>query len=148
MTRISTKMLILLLVSLCPVTIAQDETQIVNPGCAAGKKFQVASVRLHAKHAGGCARIAQACSVLTFQIVPPFVSPGKIQQAVAPLVTSFHRRGVAFGTKSGDDLFFTINIPQEAVVIPETMDGIRAALSLQKDGDEAVSLTNKYLGME
>ena len=50
--------------------------------------------------------------------------------------------------KSGDDLFFTINIPQESVVIPETIDGIRAALSLQTDGERAVALTNKYLGME
>ncbi len=50
--------------------------------------------------------------------------------------------------RSGDDLFFTINVPQEAVVTPETIDGIRAALSLQTDGKEAVRLTNKYLGME
>ena len=49
---------------------------------------------------------------------------------------------------SGDNIFFTINIPQESVVIPETIDGIRAALSLQASGPEAVSLTNKYLGME
>jgi glyceraldehyde-3-phosphate dehydrogenase (NAD(P)) len=48
---------------------------------------------------------------------------------------------------SGDNLFFTINIPQEAVVTPETIDGIRAALSLQTDGKEAVYLTNKYLGL-
>ncbi|MHB1275286.1 MAG: type II glyceraldehyde-3-phosphate dehydrogenase [Candidatus Humimicrobiaceae bacterium] len=49
---------------------------------------------------------------------------------------------------SGDNLFFTISIPQESVVIPETVDGIRASLSLQTDGKEAVKLTNKYLGME
>jgi len=49
---------------------------------------------------------------------------------------------------SGDNLFFTISIPQESVVIPETMDAIRASLSLQTDGKEAVKLTNKYLGME
>jgi len=49
---------------------------------------------------------------------------------------------------SGDNLFFTINIPQEAVVTPETLDGVRAALSLQTDWKEAVSLTNKYLGLE
>ncbi len=49
---------------------------------------------------------------------------------------------------SGDNLFFTINVPQEAVVTPETIDGIRAALSLQTDGREAVALTNKYLGMK
>lgn len=49
---------------------------------------------------------------------------------------------------SGDNLFFTINIPQECVTIPETIDAIRASLSLQNDGSEAVKLTNKYLGME
>jgi glyceraldehyde-3-phosphate dehydrogenase (NAD(P)) len=49
---------------------------------------------------------------------------------------------------SGDNLFFTINVPQEAVVTPETIDGIRAALSLQTDWREAVGLTNRYLGMK
>jgi len=49
---------------------------------------------------------------------------------------------------SGDDVMFAINIPQEAVTIPETMDGIRASLSMQSDRLEAVALTNKYLGME
>jgi len=49
---------------------------------------------------------------------------------------------------SGDDIMFAINIPQEAVVIPETMDGIRASLEMQKDRLEAVALTNKYLGMK
>jgi glyceraldehyde-3-phosphate dehydrogenase (NAD(P)) len=48
---------------------------------------------------------------------------------------------------SGDNLFFSINIPQESVVIPETIDGIRAALSLQTDARQAVAITNKYLGM-
>jgi glyceraldehyde-3-phosphate dehydrogenase (NAD(P)) len=43
---------------------------------------------------------------------------------------------------------FAINIPQEAVVIPETMDAIRASLEMQKDRLEAVGLTNKYLGMK
>jgi len=49
---------------------------------------------------------------------------------------------------SGNDLMFAINIPQEAVVIPETMDAIRASLKLQKDRLEAVHLTNQYLGMQ
>jgi glyceraldehyde-3-phosphate dehydrogenase (NAD(P)) len=48
---------------------------------------------------------------------------------------------------SGNDLMFAINIPQESVVIPETIDGIRAALEMQTDGLEALGLTNKYLGM-
>lgn len=49
---------------------------------------------------------------------------------------------------SGKEIMFAINIPQEAVVIPETMDGIRAALKMQESGDEAVGLTNKYLGLK
>ena len=48
---------------------------------------------------------------------------------------------------SGDDVMFAINIPQESVVIPETIDGIRASLRLQEDRLEAVGMTNKYLGM-
>lgn len=49
--------------------------------------------------------------------------------------------------KSGKDIMFAINIPQEAVVIPENMDAIRAAMEMQTDRLEAVGLTNKYLGM-
>lgn len=48
---------------------------------------------------------------------------------------------------SGRELMFAINIPQEAVVTPETVDGVRAALELQRDRLEAVGLTNKYLGL-
>jgi len=49
---------------------------------------------------------------------------------------------------SGKDIVFAINIPQEAVVIPETIDGIRACTKMQTDRLEAVGLTNKYLGMK
>jgi glyceraldehyde-3-phosphate dehydrogenase (NAD(P)) len=49
---------------------------------------------------------------------------------------------------SGDDILFAINIPQEAVTIPETIDGIRAAMCMQTDRLEAVGLTNDYLGMK
>lgn len=48
---------------------------------------------------------------------------------------------------SGDDIMYAINIPQEAVVIPESMDAIRAAMEMQTDRLEAVGLTNKYLGL-
>jgi glyceraldehyde-3-phosphate dehydrogenase (NAD(P)) len=48
---------------------------------------------------------------------------------------------------SGDDIMFAINIPQESVVIPESMDAIRASLKLQLDRIEAVNTTNRYLGM-
>ena len=49
---------------------------------------------------------------------------------------------------SGNDILYAINIPQEAVTIPETIDGIRAALELQTDRLEAVGLTNQYLGIQ
>jgi glyceraldehyde-3-phosphate dehydrogenase (NAD(P)+) (phosphorylating) len=49
---------------------------------------------------------------------------------------------------SGNDILFAINIPQESVVIPETMDGVRAAMMMQTDRLEAVGLTNRYLNMQ
>jgi glyceraldehyde-3-phosphate dehydrogenase (NAD(P)) len=48
---------------------------------------------------------------------------------------------------SGNDILFAINIPQESVTIPETVDGVRAAMKMQTDRLEAVGTTNKYLGM-
>lgn len=48
--------------------------------------------------------------------------------------------------ESGDDIMYAINIPQEAVTIPETIDGIRAAMGMQPQ-KEAIALTNKYLGL-
>ncbi|MGI6668316.1 MAG: type II glyceraldehyde-3-phosphate dehydrogenase [Acetivibrionales bacterium] len=48
---------------------------------------------------------------------------------------------------SGDDIMFAINIPQEAITIPETIDGIRAALEMETDRLKATSTTNKYLGL-
>jgi glyceraldehyde-3-phosphate dehydrogenase (NAD(P)) len=49
--------------------------------------------------------------------------------------------------KSGRDIMFGIHIPQESVTIPETMDAIRAATSMQTDRLEAVGKTNQYLNM-
>jgi glyceraldehyde-3-phosphate dehydrogenase (NAD(P)) len=50
--------------------------------------------------------------------------------------------------KSGDDIMFAINIPQESVVIPENIDGVRAVMQMQKTRDEGTAATNKYLGMK
>ena len=50
--------------------------------------------------------------------------------------------------KSGRDIMFAINIPQEAVVIPENIDAIRAALNMHATADEAREATNKYLNMK
>ncbi|CEP69147.1 Glyceraldehyde-3-phosphate dehydrogenase, type II [Moorella glycerini] len=51
-------------------------------------------------------------------------------------------------TFSGNNIFFTISVPQEAVVTPETMDAIRASLMMQATREEAVAMTNKYLGLK
>jgi glyceraldehyde-3-phosphate dehydrogenase (NAD(P)) len=48
---------------------------------------------------------------------------------------------------SGKDIMFAISIPQEAVTTPETIDGIRACMSMQTNRLEAVGLTNKYLNL-
>ena len=48
---------------------------------------------------------------------------------------------------SGDDIMFAINIPQESVTIPESIDAVRACMGMQTDRIEAVGLTNKYLDM-
>lgn len=47
--------------------------------------------------------------------------------------------------ESGDDIMFAIHIPQESVTIPETMDGIRAACSMQDTSIQATAKTNEYL---
>ena len=48
---------------------------------------------------------------------------------------------------SGKDVMFAINVPQEAVVIPESIDGIRASMEMQKDRLDALAKTNQYLGI-
>lgn len=48
---------------------------------------------------------------------------------------------------SGDDIMYAINIPQEAVSIPETIDAVRAAMEMEKDRAKAVEVTNDYLGL-
>lgn len=49
--------------------------------------------------------------------------------------------------ETGDSIMYAINIPQEAVTIPETMDGIRACMNMQPDSLSATTETNKYLGI-
>jgi glyceraldehyde-3-phosphate dehydrogenase (NAD(P)) len=49
--------------------------------------------------------------------------------------------------ESGDDIMYAISIPQEAVTIPETMDGIRAAMRIQTTREAGTQETNKYLGI-
>ena len=47
--------------------------------------------------------------------------------------------------ESGNDIMYAINIPQESVTIPETIDGIRAAMKMQPTRETATAETNKYL---
>ena len=49
--------------------------------------------------------------------------------------------------ESGNDIMYAINIPQESVTIPETIDGIRAAMRMQLTREEGTAETNKYLGI-
>ena len=47
--------------------------------------------------------------------------------------------------ESGNDIMYAINIPQESVTIPETMDAIRAAMKMQLTREEGTAETNRYL---
>lgn len=49
--------------------------------------------------------------------------------------------------ESGDSVMFAINIPQEAVTIPETLDAVRACTGMQKDRLTGTARTNDYLGL-
>ncbi len=49
--------------------------------------------------------------------------------------------------ETGDSIMFAINIPQESVTIPETIDGVRASMGMEKDRLKAVGATNSFLGM-
>ena len=50
--------------------------------------------------------------------------------------------------ESGDDIMYAINIPQESVTIPESIDAVRAAMGLQKSRDEGTAETNKFLNLK
>jgi glyceraldehyde-3-phosphate dehydrogenase (NAD(P)) len=47
--------------------------------------------------------------------------------------------------ESGNDIMFAINIPQESVTIPESIDAVRAAMNMQESGEEGTQKTNEYL---
>ncbi len=49
--------------------------------------------------------------------------------------------------ESGDDIMYAINIPQESVTIPETMDAVRAACCMQQTCEAGTAETNRYLGI-
>jgi glyceraldehyde-3-phosphate dehydrogenase (NAD(P)) len=48
---------------------------------------------------------------------------------------------------NGKEVWFTQMIPQESIVIPENIDGIRAAMKMQDNYLDAINETDKYLDM-
>ncbi len=47
--------------------------------------------------------------------------------------------------ESGNDVLFALHIPQESVIIPETIDAVRAAMGMQTDSAKAAAATDRYL---
>jgi glyceraldehyde-3-phosphate dehydrogenase (NAD(P)) len=47
----------------------------------------------------------------------------------------------------GRDLYWIHNIPQEAIVIPENIDAIRAAMEMQSEKWQAIDTTDSFLGI-
>lgn len=50
-------------------------------------------------------------------------------------------------TLQGDELFFTYMVDNQAIVIPETIDAIRALAGTQPDGPKSIAATNRSLGI-
>ena len=48
----------------------------------------------------------------------------------------------------GDELFYAYMVDNQAIVIPETIDAIRALAGTVRDGSESISRTNAALGIE
>jgi glyceraldehyde-3-phosphate dehydrogenase (NAD(P)) len=50
-------------------------------------------------------------------------------------------------TINDSDVMLAMNVAQEGVVIPENIDAVRAMTGMQEDPEEAMSLTDQYLGI-
>jgi glyceraldehyde-3-phosphate dehydrogenase (NAD(P)) len=48
----------------------------------------------------------------------------------------------------GEELFYAYMVDNQAIVIPETIDAIRALTGAMRDGDESIATTNAALGIE
>ena len=47
----------------------------------------------------------------------------------------------------GDELFYAYMVDNQAIVIPETIDAIRALAGTVRDGSESIARTNAALGI-
>lgn len=50
--------------------------------------------------------------------------------------------------ESGNDVMFAVNIPQESVTIPESIDAVRAAAGMQATREDGTEATNGYLNLK
>lgn len=50
-------------------------------------------------------------------------------------------------TLQGDELFFTYMVDNQAIVIPETIDAVRALACTQPDGATSIAATDRSLGI-
>ena len=48
----------------------------------------------------------------------------------------------------GDELFYAYMVDNQAIVIPETIDAIRALTGIVENADESIAKTNTALGIE
>ena len=47
----------------------------------------------------------------------------------------------------GDELFYAYMVDNQAIVIPETIDAIRALVGAVEDADASIAMTNASLGI-
>ncbi len=50
-------------------------------------------------------------------------------------------------TVQGDELFYNYQVYNQAIVVPETIDAIRALTGIEKDGMKSIAMTDRALGL-
>jgi glyceraldehyde-3-phosphate dehydrogenase (NAD(P)) len=50
-------------------------------------------------------------------------------------------------TVSGNEVYYTYQVDNQAIVVPETVDAIRALAGTVKDGRESIRITDEALGI-
>ena len=50
-------------------------------------------------------------------------------------------------TVNGNEVYYTYQVYNEAIVVPESIDAIRALMGTVKDGNESIRITDEAMGM-
>ena len=50
-------------------------------------------------------------------------------------------------TVKGDELFYNYQVYNQAIVVPETIDAIRALTGIEKDGLKSIAKTDEVMGL-